>query len=222
MGDIPLMGTVWGILRRMAAGLSTLIVGAIIVGPAGNFVTALFDEWGWLQHPSQRMMAMFAWFISLTAKAWFHWVGGLVIGFSIGAWIDTVVRKRIHPSGAAVDAAGTEFVGTSLLLQFFGDHRIPVELTAKNVASWFAYYSPSIGLKWSSSEGVEQNGPTMGPTWAIFVVFETSSLYRQGLVSFSNPELAPPLEIRSYTTKSLVVTAANSIPAGVLEISIQE
>lgn len=117
--------------------------------------------------------------------------------------------------------SGLNFVKTDLKLQFFGDHRIPTEASSTNVATWFAYYSPSIQMMLRDAEGKETQGQSVGPTWAIFVTLDTPSAMRQGIVSFSNPEKAPPMEVRFANSRSMVVTANGQIPAGVVEIHIE-
>ena len=114
------------------------------------------------------------------------------------------------------------FIRTSLRLQFFGDYRTPIEISSRNVATWYAYYSPSMNVTFKDADGKEIGGQGMPPSWAIFITLDKPTAYRQGIVSFSNPEKAPPMEVRFATTRSMVSTVAGQVPAGVLEVHIEE
>jgi len=125
-----------------------------------------------------------------------------------------------HDTKTVGPEAAPAFVETVLRLQFFGDRRVPRDVGNQNVATWFAYYSQSVQVTPTDDKGNRlPGGFEVPPTWIILVVLERPSIYRQGIASFSNPELAPPIEVRQATTRSIVVTTGALLPAGVLEIS---
>ena len=39
---------------------------------------------------------------------------------------------------------GLKYIRTGLRLQFFGDHRVPHEVSSDNIVNWFAYYTRSV------------------------------------------------------------------------------
>src|ERR1700742_3945131 len=88
-------------------------------------------------------------------------------------------------------------IKTRLRLQFFGDLRVPTELEgSQNIYRWFAEYGPSFSISARDAKtGKEISGPSMQPTWTIFVVFKDPTQYRQAVTTFSNPELLPPTQI---------------------------
>jgi hypothetical protein len=52
------------------------------------------DKSGFLEHSGEWGAAMVAWLSAVAASPWFHWIGGGVIGFSIGVWLDAVLTNR--------------------------------------------------------------------------------------------------------------------------------
>lgn len=115
------------------------------------------------------------------------------------------------------------FVPSRLRLQFFGDDRLPVEISRDNVDSWFAYRSPTMAMTFTDKNGKQRDdGFQVPPNWAIFIVLDKPATYRQVIPTFSNPDVMPFTEIRQSTQKSIVLTARSQFPAGVLEITTTE
>jgi hypothetical protein len=140
-------------------------------------------------------------------------VSGVVL---VGQQIGLFGAKVQNVEGAQSQPA---FIKTSIRLQFFGDRRIPHDIGQQNVATWFAYFSPSIKVTPQDAQGKPMDGGfEVPPNWVVLIVFDRLSAYRQGIANFSNPEIAPPIEVRHATTRSMVVTTSGLLPAGVLEI----
>lgn len=111
------------------------------------------------------------------------------------------------------------FVRTSIQLQFFGDYRMPVAASSNNVAGWYAFHSPGVQYEYGDANThavLGQGG--IGPSWVIFIATDKPTQYRQAVVTFSNPEREPPIEVRLTTTRLIVVVANSQIPDGILTI----
>lgn len=113
----------------------------------------------------------------------------------VGIWL------LAHTPTAAGSApiASTEtpvFRRTILRLQFFGDERFPQEITADNIKRWFSYRSGMMGMTPQDKDGKPtEGGFFVPPSWAIFIIFEKPSRYRQIIPSFSNPATMPTVEV---------------------------
>jgi hypothetical protein len=81
-------------IKSAADWVAATVVAVAVVAPLGQFVISLWDEAGAYQHPRAKAAAVLAWFAVVTANSWFHWLGGGVIGFAIGAWLDAVMKRR--------------------------------------------------------------------------------------------------------------------------------
>jgi hypothetical protein len=144
--------------------------------------------------------------------------GLLLIGQQMG-----VIGRKVQNVETGHSRQQHGFVKTSIRLQFFGDRRIPHDLARENVATWFAYYSPSIKVSPQDAEGKAMAGGfEVPPNWIVLIVFDQPTEYRQAVASFSNPEMAPPIEVRHTTTRSVVVTTSGLLPAGVLQVYLVE
>lgn len=131
-----------------------------------------------------------------------------------------------HPNATNGSVAHTvpdqKFIKTALKLQFFGDYRTPIEVSSSNIASWYAYYSPSMRMTMHDADGKEVGGHEIPPSWAIFMALDLPSTFRQGVISFSNPEKISPMEVRFSGSRAIVSTVAGQVPAGILEVYAQE
>jgi hypothetical protein len=144
--------------------------------------------------------------------------GLLLVGQHVG-----VIGTKVQNVEAGRPRQQPGFVKTSVRLQFFGDRRIPLDVARENVATWFAYYSPSIKVTPQDPEGKAMAGGfEVPPNWVVLIVFDQPTDYRQAVATFSNPEIAPPIEVRHTTTRSVVVTTGGLLPAGVLEVHLIE
>jgi hypothetical protein len=106
------MGISWSHIRVVAGWMAISVVSATVFGPIGQFFISLADERGWYQHPGAKMSAVIAWLSTLTGNAWFHWIGGGIVGFAIGAWVDGWVRRGSGTLSLAItDLIITDLVG---------------------------------------------------------------------------------------------------------------
>lgn len=140
--------------------------------------------------------------------------GILILGHQFG-----ILGSRTKTTEAPNEQ--TQFIETSLRLQFFGDRRTPHDVGQSNVINWVSYYSPSIRMIPRDANGEIIPG-TMetSPNWVIFLVFDKPVNYRQTIVNFSNPEIAPPIHVGNETMRSLFIRTDGMIPAGVLSINL--
>jgi hypothetical protein len=83
----------WEHVRNAANWVWAPIVEPLLILPA--------DESGLLEHFGEGEASMIAWLDALTASPWFHWIGGGLIGFSIGAYGG--FRVRSMPADFCVD-----------------------------------------------------------------------------------------------------------------------
>src|SRR5450759_3656492 len=66
-----------------------------VVAPiVGQFSISVAQEWGWFQNPSGKVAAVLTWLATLTASTWFHWIGGAIVGFAAGVWLDAMLKRR--------------------------------------------------------------------------------------------------------------------------------
>lgn len=80
---------------RWTASIAAALVFTPIIG---QWFIELADELGLYERPAERARAMIA---ALTASAWFHWIGGGILGFFAGVWLDALVRRE--PKSRAAD-----------------------------------------------------------------------------------------------------------------------
>jgi hypothetical protein len=88
----------WKLLRRVADGCATFIFVVAVSDPVGHFFIALAEDEGWYAHPSERVAAVMAVISAVAASPWFHWFGGVFIGFAVGFWIDALLQRRLFPN----------------------------------------------------------------------------------------------------------------------------
>jgi hypothetical protein len=142
----------------------------------------------------------------------------LIVAQRLG-WVGS--KTKFDTEASTHVSSSPTYIRTELRLQFFGDQRTPHEISSVNIATWFAYFSPSITLTPQDASGNPlPGGFEVPPSWAIFITVDIPSSYRQATVRFSNPEVMPITEVRMATTRSIVVTARSQFPAGVLEIAV--
>jgi len=116
-----------------------------------------------------------------------------------------------------------QYIKTDLRLQFFGDHRIPYEVSSDNVASWFAYFSPSLAITPMDARGnTVAGGLKVPPNWAIFLALDKPAKFRQAIVTFSNPEVMPVTDVHMANSRAIVISIRGQVPAGVLSIHVIE
>lgn len=118
-------------------------------------------------------------------------------------------------------AQETKSVDTKLMLQFFGDNRVPIVVHSSNIRYWYALYSSSIEVKAFDAAGNEIKRPGlegMPPYWTIFIVFEDPTKYEQAISEFSNPSAFGQAEFKVSNNYCIILTTSSQIPAGLLTI----
>jgi hypothetical protein len=132
-------------------------------------------------------------------------------------------RRPTQNANASAEDAELKYIKTNLRLQFFGDHRIPHEVSSDNVACWFAYFSASLSITPMDEKGnVIKGGMQIPPNWAVFVALDKPAKYRQAIVSFSNQEVMPITDTHMANARVIVISTRGQIPAGVLTIQVLE
>jgi hypothetical protein len=108
--------------------------------------------------------------------------------------------------------------GASLRLQFYGDDRWPTQMTATNVTDWFTFRSAQGRVVTRDESGKEHEILAVPETWAVMIVFNKQTTYREVSVGFNAPGL-PNYNVFQKTQRSIVVAFNGHIPAGQLEIT---
>ena len=86
-------------VRRIALFLVATVFTIAVVAPAGQFFISLAEERGWYQNPSAKLRAVIAFFAEIASSPLFHWVGGAIIGFAGGVWLDVTLKRRNEGDG---------------------------------------------------------------------------------------------------------------------------
>lgn len=81
-------------LRWVASGAAALVV----VPVAGQWFIEYAAALGFYRHPVERAHDVITLLADITSQQWFHWIGGGVIGFFAGVWLDVLVRRNDQPS----------------------------------------------------------------------------------------------------------------------------
>lgn len=148
-------------------------------------------------------------------------VSGLLLLLKQLNWIG----KDSSPDTARPDESSSEvpYIKTSLMLQFFGDHRIPQEISSENVGCWFAFFSPSLSITPLNEKGDPIEGKMqVPPNWVIFIALDKPAQFRQAIVTFSNPEAMPIADMHMANSRVIAFSTRGPIPAGALTIQVVE
>lgn len=79
-------------IRKIAAA-----IGAVVLSPVlGQFFVSLAQGWGWYDAPSRKVAFVTDALSVIAANPWFHWFGGIVVGFVAGIWM-----IRLFPESTA-------------------------------------------------------------------------------------------------------------------------
>jgi len=161
-------GTAAKQLRKWAIGGAIFVVSTV----AGGFILALCDDAGWFKKPWEKVAALIALAHWLTGNPWVHWIGGGIIGFAIGVWLDDVLRRSAakgsgeeHSAAPGEQKPPTPVIFGKVEISFASDNdapgaRLEVTLTVKSrardvvifgrFATPYHYISDS-EWKWSTS-----------------------------------------------------------------------
>ena len=170
-----------------------------------NFPDRVTLNWLKKHVPMQFWFWLFGIFISL-------FLGGISVG-QLNSIRELIGQKTQGSQDIKTD------LKTDLRLQFFGDRRIPQEVSSDNVASWFAYFSPSLAITPKDARGnTIAGGLEIPPNWAIFVALDKPAKFRQAIVTFSNPEVMPVIDVHTANSRIIAISTRGQVPAGVLTI----
>lgn len=77
-------------LRIVGAALAALVIFPV----GGQFFVSLAEERGFYKNPGAKVALIAGWLEWIVANSWFHWIGGAALGFALGVWLDSFVRRR--------------------------------------------------------------------------------------------------------------------------------
>ena len=90
------------LIQKLALWAASFVVAVAASAPVGQFFIALADERGWYQNPSSRLAGMMEIVAAIANNSWFHWIGGAIVGFSMGVYFDYLLKKREALSSASI------------------------------------------------------------------------------------------------------------------------
>lgn len=79
-------------LRRGAFALGGLFLTTLF----GLWLAAVADQNKWFENPNAQLEAAMNFASGILASEWFHWLGGAILGFGGGVWLDTFLRRRVE------------------------------------------------------------------------------------------------------------------------------
>lgn len=80
-------------IRKLVRKGAIWLAGVVVLPPVGQFFLSLADERGIYQHPGARVAAMTGVLAIVVSSPWFHWIGGGIVGFAAGAWLDGTLKR---------------------------------------------------------------------------------------------------------------------------------
>jgi hypothetical protein len=81
-------------VRRAALGAAAFILATVI----GGFILKLCEGASWYTRPWHTVAIVVTVLSTLLESTWFHWIGGLIIGFGLGIWLDDLLRRLAERS----------------------------------------------------------------------------------------------------------------------------
>jgi hypothetical protein len=146
------------------------------------------------------------------------------IGFAAGTGLLVVLCAMLFFDQSAYRKPATispTAIRTGIRLQFFGDTRIPQPIDSNNIASWFAYFSPSLSFEFKDKDGKTLDGGThIPPNWVIYLTLDKPASFKQVVVDFSNPSEMPIIDTQQQNSRAIMVSTRGLMPAGVLDIHV--
>lgn len=215
------------LIQKVALSAASFVVAVAASAPVGQFFIALADERGWYQNPSSRLAAMMDIVATVASSSWFHWIGGTIVGFSIGVWLDFLLKRK-DVFSTATPAKSHEILKLSdlpasaspilLRLQFSGSRGIsPIELRSENILGWYVIWTAETIVTFENDAGASAGGFQVPKTWSFFVIFDKPAIFRQLIVQFSHPDKVG-FEIKCSTSYFAIITSNNDVPSGILDI----
>jgi len=169
--------------RTIVRLVAPVLVAFVAIPVAGQFFISLADEWGLYKNPSAKVAAMTAWLSTVTANAWFHWVGGAVIGFAAGVWLDAFLKggeKRQTWPGWKVNQRPAQVVGRTFRNErILVDGKNFVDCKFYNVTFQYNGKGP-VGFNGCYFSGVYVDTEDM-PVATTFMLLQGTGFIREGI-----------------------------------------
>jgi hypothetical protein len=210
------------------AELFVAIVGLVVPIIVGTFM-ALYpnSRWiGWLVIAVSMAVftAALVLYLYSSYSAYFFAFGRpylLTIAAALGFFISISAMLFFDP-GSYRNPYQAVRVKSGVKLQFFGGNKIPTQVSIDNVATWFTYFTPSLSILPKDAKGnTIAGGMEVPPNWVIFVAFDHPVLYGEVRIDFSNPEIMPVMDRQMMNSRVVVISSRGPIPAGVLDIHVE-
>jgi hypothetical protein len=191
---------------RIFRDILSWLLGGIILAIIGEFAIDSAREYGFFEHPTERVEAVTSLLAAIRERPWF-WpalcgIGGLVSGM----WLAAMVRRRAAPA-ELVDNA-------DLRLHTYGDERSPTRLTANNIWRW--YYFRMIMVSIEQGTGKEHRHAIS----QLFITFE--SAIKVGTLEIRSPDFSlPQHEVKEFTNRYAIIVFSSELPAGTLDVTVR-
>jgi|SRR5215469_594341 len=126
-------------VRRAALSLAGVVFTIVVVAPLSQFSISLAEEHAWYQNPSAKVRAVITFFAAITDNHWFHWIGGTIIGFAFGVWLDAILKRRDDSSSKkAISISKSDLILIEELRAFFHSWITPAAHEVHNAIHFLA------------------------------------------------------------------------------------
>jgi hypothetical protein len=95
----------WKHVRAVSLAAGAFVVAVAITAPVGQFFIAWATQHHFYDNPDKTVTDVLSWLHAVTSSWWFEWVGGLIVGFAAGAWLDSIFGVRRSAQTAASASA---------------------------------------------------------------------------------------------------------------------
>lgn len=202
-------------------GTAYFAIASLVIPLAVGVAMALHPEWrrpGWaiislcggtfLWSTSSYLLGQLRWSVGPVSVALELSTGAL--GTILLGFVGLIIEGR---RGGRADHA-------SIRIQFFGDVRLPAVTRRVNIATWFTYFTPHARFEFKDKDGNVLQTHELPKAWAIFLVFDRPTDYRNLTVGFNAPGL-PIYDIMQTGERAALVALRGDPPPGELEITTQ-
>lgn len=122
-------------LRRIIGQVGAVATALIIIPVIGEFFIKFAEEKGAYDQPSAKLEAVMSFLTALSEAWWYPWVAGMIVGFTIAAWIDPLLRKK--KTDALLDQSKCEIESAILKLSFVRGIDNPEVMERNNIKSYY-------------------------------------------------------------------------------------
>lgn len=84
----------WRHIKRAFVVAGATFFTLAVTPTIGQFFISLAENHGLYKNPDALVFSMMDFIRALADATWFHWIGGGIIGFAIGAYIDSIMKER--------------------------------------------------------------------------------------------------------------------------------